>query len=142
VELASHSKGKTMTPIAPSVLGAAHWYIAQTNGYTEADAFIWRIITLTGEKDGSPVLALARRCNEIKRNQQKVQHRDFLAMTIKAWNLDAENKTAVKIATYSKTGQYQLPKVLKRKISISDELDDGLMEDESEGDEKGERTAS
>lgn len=143
VEIASQARNKTMTPIAPSVLGAAHWMIAQENGYADADIFLWRVIHLTQERDGSPVLALARRCNEIKRQQQRVQHRDYLAMVIKAWNLDAKNKTAVKIATYSKTGQYVLPEVIKRDVSLAEAMDlldnheaeAGEQEEASDGDD-------
>jgi hypothetical protein len=124
VEMAIQSRGKSITPIAPNVVGAGHWMIAQVNGQAEADMFIWRVINLTGERDGSPVLALARRCNEIKRQQQRVAHRDYLAMLIKAWNYDVEGKSINKIATYSKTGQYVLPDVLKREIPLADRLDE------------------
>lgn len=122
-EVAMQGRQKSMTPIAPSVLGAAHWMIAQENGYADADIFLWRIINLTQEREGSPVLALARRCNEIRRTQTRVQHRDYLAMVIKAWNLDAKGKTAVKIATYSKTGNYVLPDVVKRDVSLAEAMD-------------------
>lgn len=132
-EAASAARQKSMTPIAPSVLGAAHWMISQVNGRADADIFLWRIASLTGERDGSPVLALARRCNEIRRMQQRVQHRDYLAMVIKAWNLDARDKSVVKISTYSKTGGYVLPEVAKRTVSLAESLDDKDHEEAETG---------
>ena len=48
-EMAMRSKGG-MTPIAPSVLGTAHWMIRQANTAAEADAFLHRITTLSGRK--------------------------------------------------------------------------------------------
>jgi hypothetical protein len=123
-EIALWARGKNMmTQIQPTVIGTAHWMIAQVNGDEEATAFIHRIATLTGEPEGSPVLALARRTNEIRRMQQRVAAKDWLSMVIKTWNLDAEGKKVVKIATYSKTGEYVLPKVLERKIPREDLAD-------------------
>jgi len=131
-EIAAGSRGgKSLTPIAPNVLGAGHWMIREVNGQGEADMFIWRVINLQREREGSPVLALARRCNEIKRQQQRVPHRWFLSMLIKAWNYDVEGKSVMKISTYSKSGVYILPEVLKRKVGASQSLDDAL---EDEGD--------
>lgn len=119
-EIASWARTKGMTPIMPSVLGAAHWMIARVNGVNEANAFIHRIATLSGEEEGSPVLALARRANEIKRQQQRVATKDWLAMVIKAWNYDAINKKVSKLAIYSKTGEYVLPDVTKREIPLEE----------------------
>lgn len=139
-EIASSARGKTMTPIAPNVLGAAHWMIREVNGQGEADMFLWRVINLTGERDGSPVLALARRCNEIKRQQIRMNHRWFLWMLIKAWNYDVEGKSIVKIQTTSKTGVFDLPEVLKRKVSASDAMDakeeEAPVEEETPGEEE------
>lgn len=123
VEIAAQARGKTMTPIAPNILGAGHWMIREVNGQAEADMFLWRVINLTGERDGSPVLALARRCNEIKRQQMRMNHRWFLWMLIKAWNHDVEGRSIVKIQTTSKSGVFELPEVLKRKVSVTEAMD-------------------
>jgi len=133
---AMQTRGVSLTPIAPSVLGAAHWMIGQVNGEPDADIFIWRISEMTNEPDGSPVLALMRRCNEIKRMRQHVKHRDFLAMTIKAWNLDAQGKKLRKISTYSKTGQYVLPEVIKREVPLAEIYDAEAAEDAFDPDEE------
>ena len=126
-QIAMSSRGG-MTPISPSVLGAAHWMISRVNGTAEADAFLHRIITLTSESEGSPVLALARRANEIKRNQMRVNYRDYLALVIKAWNYDAANKTVNKLNLYSKTGEFVLPAVDKRAIPLVDQDEDAEEE--------------
>jgi len=112
-----------MVMITPSVIGCAHWMISQVNGREEADAFIHRIGTLTNEKEGSPVLALARRVNEIKRNQQRVHGRDMLNLVIKAWNYDAEGKRVGKLSLYSKTGEYKLLEVKKRLVPLEEPED-------------------
>lgn len=131
-EIAAGSRGgRSLTPIAPNVLGAGHWMIREVNGQGEADMFIWRVINLQREREGSPVLALARRCNEIKRQQQRVPHRWFLSMLIKTWNYDVEGKSVMKISTYSKSGAYLLPEVLKRQVGTSQQMDDLLEEEET-----------
>jgi len=138
-EIAAASRGgRSLTPIAPNILGAGHWMIREVNGQAEADMFIWRVINLQQEREGSPVLALARRCNEIKRQQQRVPHRWFLSMLIKTWNYDVEGKSVMKISTYSKSGQYILPEVLKRQVGASQQLDDLLEEDEVHDDKPAE----
>lgn len=130
-EIAAQARGKTLTPIAPNVLGAAHWMIREVNGQGEADMFIWRVINLTGERDGSPVLALARRANEIKRNQMRMNHRWYLWMVIKTWNYDVEGKSIVKMMATSKSGVFELPEVLKREVSISEAMDAKEQEEEA-----------
>ena len=128
VDIVIHRRLKSMTPIYPSVLAAAHWLIMQVNGVEEADSFITRVMTLHGEQEGSPVLALARRANEIKRQQMRVNFRDALALVIKAWNYDAENKKANKLALYSKTGEFVMPEVKKREIPLEGPADDEAVE--------------
>lgn len=119
-----------MTPIAPSVLGAAWWMIRQSNSAAEADQFIHRVITLTGEHEGSPILALSRRANELKRAQQRVHKRDLLAMVIKAWNYDVKNKTTVRISLWSRSGQYETPVPLVRDRAST------MAEGDDEGDDE------
>lgn len=115
------------TPIYPRVIGAAHWWIAQDNELVEADAFMTRIQSCAGERTGSPVLALMRRCNEIKRLQQRVHWRDYFYMVMKAWNADVEGRNVSKIATYSKTG-YEILDPLVREIPTVDLEDDDDVE--------------
>lgn len=112
-EMASRSKGG-MTPMPPSVLGAAHWMIRKSNTAAEADAFIYRVTTLTGEVEGSPVLALARRMNELKRNKVRVHARDLLALTIKAWNYDVQGKSAAKLAYHTRAEEFKMPNAMTR----------------------------
>ena len=119
-EMAARSKGG-MTPIAPSVIGAAHWMIRQANTAADADAFIHRISTLTGEEEGSPVLALSRRINELKRAQVRVHARDLLALVIKAWNYDVQGKSAVKLSYYSKSGEFRTPVALTRENAMREQ---------------------
>jgi len=128
-EIAYWFNSKKMIPLPPSVVGAAHWMIGQVNGREEADAFVHRMATLTNEKEGSPVLALARRVNEIKRNQQRVNSRDLLNLILKSWNYDAENKTVNKLALYSKSGEFKLVEV-KERTSPLEEPEDHSDEDE------------
>lgn len=111
---AAMSTRNMMTPISQSILAAAHWMIAKTNGDDEATAFIRRIATLSGEAPGSPVLALSKRANEIRRQSIRVKKRDWLALIIKAWNYDATGRGVNKIALYSKTGEFVLPEVAER----------------------------
>lgn len=127
--LTNTTRAKSMTPLPANVLGTAHWMIAQVNGYSEADQFLYRVVYLSNEPEGSPVLALARRCNEIRRMQQKVAHRDYLSMVIKAFNYDVDGRKVSKIATYSKTGAYELPDVKKRDVPLADRLDE--LDDET-----------
>jgi hypothetical protein len=123
-ELAQQAKGG-MTPIAPSVLGAAHWIIRQSNTSALADAFIYRVASLTGEPEGSPILALARRANEIKRARQRVHARDLLNLVIKAWNYDVEGKTTSKLSLYTRSGEYRHPVALsKEDYGLGDQDED------------------
>lgn len=123
-EIAMRGKRDSATPIAPSTQGTAHWMIAQVNGWGDADIFVHRVQTCANEKLGSPVLALQRRCNEIRRSNQRVGHRDYLAMMIKTWNLDATGKTANRISTTSRNGVYVLPKVIRLRMSLIDSMDE------------------
>jgi hypothetical protein len=116
VEIAWWSKGRSVATIQPSVLGTAHWMIARVNGIEEADAFITRVVTLQGEEEGSPVLALARRVNELKRVRARFNAKESLALVLKAWNYDAEGKHVLKLAYGRKGKDTQLPKVGKRKV--------------------------
>lgn len=109
-------RGRSMTPLSQGVMGAAHWMISQVNGYEEADQFMARLATLTNEQQGSPVLALSRRVNEIQRQRRAVRPRDMLAMTIKAFNYDAEGHEVYKLALYSKTGEFVLQDVKERTV--------------------------
>lgn len=123
-EIAHWFNSKKMIPIAPSVVGAAHWMIARVAGRHEADAFVHRLATLAGEREGSPVLALARRVNEIKKNQMRVNSRDYLNLVLKAWNYDADNRTLNKMNLYSKTGEFQLIDPKERTVPLEEPEDD------------------
>ena len=125
---AMETKGK-MTHISPSILAIAHWLIMQENGHEEASSFLRRIAILTGEKPGSPVLALHRRITEIQRNQIRVRPRDVLFLVMKAWNYDAAGQAVNKLALYSKTGDFKLPKVDKR---VSTKFTPSFSEEEDE----------
>lgn len=136
VELASWGKRHTMTPLQPSVMATAHWMIMQKCGQAEADKFIRRIISLVGEQEGSAILALNSRLNEIKRNQQRVSARDKLNLVIKAWNYDADGRSVKKLATYNKSSspmQWKLYEVKERKVPQL-----GVSQDEDEVDEPAE----
>jgi hypothetical protein len=144
---AMETRGK-MTHISPNILAIAHWLIMQENGIDEASAFLRRIAILTGEKPGSPVLALHRRITEIQRNQIRVRPRDILYLVMKAWNYDAAGEKVNKLALYSKTGEYSLPKTARRTSdafvpTFSDEDEDTVDEVEESGiDETKEGVAS
>jgi hypothetical protein len=123
---ATSNRGGRMTPISPSVMAAAHWLIAQANGEEEATSFVTRVFTLSREREGSPVLALNRRANELSRQNIRVKTRDWLALVIKAWNYDAEGKAVNKLALYTKSGEYVLPDVAIRKHNafVIEDLDE------------------
>lgn len=115
-EIANKSRGG-MTPIAPSTLGAAHWLIMQINGSTEADKFMHRIISLSGEKEGSPVLALNRRAHELRRAKSRPHSRELIGTIIKAWNMDVEGKDVAYLTLYKSpggVGEFRLPEVAYR----------------------------
>lgn len=122
-EMAAKAKGG-MTPIAPSVLGAAHWMIRQSNTAAEADTFLHRLSTLAGEEEGSPLLALSRRVNELKRNQVRVHARDLLTLVIKAWNYDVEGKSAAKLTYHTRGDTYRTPVAKTRNAAFSDTEED------------------
>lgn len=114
-DIAARSRGG-MTPIAPSTLAAAHWVIMQENGRTEADKFMHRIISLSGEKEGSPVLALNRRAHELRRARSRPHTRELIGTIIKAWNLDVQGKEVTYLTLYKWTGDgdFRLPEALPR----------------------------
>lgn len=123
-----------MTPVYPRVIGAAHWWISQFNEVAEADAFMARLATLSDQQKGSPILALARRTNEIKRLGQRVHWRDMFYMVIKAWNYDVEGVKVNKINTYAKSGGYQILEPEFREVPTVD-TDEDLLEDDGTDEE-------
>lgn len=122
-DIATWFNSKRMIPLQPSIVGAAHWMIMDTNGREEADAFVHRLGTLVGEEDGSPVLALSKRVNEIKRMGVRVNSRDVLNLIIKTWNYCVEGRTITKINLYSRTGEFKLLEPLVVEKTETDEED-------------------
>lgn len=125
VEMASWFNKKRLVPLAPSVVGAAHWMIMQKNGREEADNFIRRLATLAGEEEGSPVLALASRLGEVQRAQTRVHARDLLNAVLKAWNADVEGRYTQRISLYGKSKVFKLSPVKVRPRTESSTEDEG-----------------
>lgn len=95
-----------MVQCPPSPLGAAHWWISQHAGIEAADDFIQRIGSLVGEEAGSPVLALAKRLNELARQRTRIERRWILFAILKAWNYDVRGMKVNKISTTTRSGEY------------------------------------
>lgn len=117
VDVATAFRRDAVTPIFPSVIGAAHWMISQVNGVNDATDFIDRLAHLTGEQPGSSVLALSRRINEAKRNRVRLHQRDLLAAVIKAYNYDVDGKPIIKISIFPKStkmADFEIPEVHQR----------------------------
>lgn len=133
-EIAAWCKRRSMTPIAPSILGAAHWMIMQKVGRENADLFVARVTTLIGEEEGSPILALNSRMNQIKGNGQRINQRDQLNFAIKTWNYDAVGKLVNSMTLYPKNQKahdWKLFEVKDRKVPQK-----GLTEDDEGEDEE------
>lgn len=117
-EMGAYSRsGYFQQAIMPSPMGAAHWWIAQHNDHAEADLFVDRFVHSHREVDGSAILALMQAFDSAKKNQKYIQPRVQIAMIVKAWNLDVERKFVKTISSKTRSGEFQLPEVLKREVS-------------------------
>lgn len=125
-KVGQHAAKTGILRTAPSALGAAHWWIGRHAGQGEADAFLHRLGTLVGEKEGSPVIALVKRLNEISRNKMRIQSRWLVYMVIKCWNYDVAEMPIVKISATTRDGEYKL--LVPRKRGDKEPL----VEDEDE----------
>jgi hypothetical protein len=92
----------------PSVLAVAHWIITCANNSDVADHFLNQLATLTGESQGSAVLALDRRFREIRRARAKHPRREILALIIKGWNYYAAGKAVDKLHITTR-GTFRVP---------------------------------
>jgi hypothetical protein len=109
VELAVHVNNTGILKTRPSVLAAAHWWIAKHTNQADADEFLYRLGRMTGEPEGSPVIALVKRLNEVTRTKMRIESRWLIFMVIKAWNYHAVGETLVKINLMTRDGEYRLP---------------------------------
>ena len=117
----------------PSALGAAHWWITQHVGLTEADEFLNRMTTHGGvsESDGSPVMALISRLNKINEKGIRIESRWIVYMVLKCWNYDVMGQKIYAITAMTKDGDTSSS--LPRKPGLDHGMtDDDLGEDESE----------
>ena len=125
VEIANKYRLRQYLPLAPSLQGAAHWLIMEANDRELADNFIDRINSGAGEVEGSPILALIRRVNEIKRLNQRVQGRDYINLLIKTWNYDVEGRSIGKLTLYSRRDEFKLLEPLVHPRAGEDEQGEG-----------------
>lgn len=105
------SARKSRFDCQPTPMVVAHWGIADASGRDDADSFVTRIVELTGEPKGSPVLALNSRLREIRRARMKVEHRVLLALVIRAWNADTKGRAVTAFPLYLR-GQFVIPEPL------------------------------
>lgn len=108
VDMGLRFYNKAVSRISPSVMGGAHWVIAQANDIGTADEFLYRMMYLTNEKDGSPIIALMKKVNDAREKRHYIQPRDMLSLVIKVWNYDAKGESVYKLNLYQK-GQYKRP---------------------------------
>lgn len=114
-EIGWWSKTAAITRYPPSVIATAHWMIARINGQEEANDFMTRIVTQANEAEGSAVLALTRRMNDLRRRGTRVHQKNMLGMIIKAWNYEVKNEKVYRIYHASKAGPNSgLPIVAKK----------------------------
>lgn len=122
VATAIYVRSGRFVPIHPTPLGAAHWWIAQHNDHLEADWFLERIAHLGNEKTGSPLIAVINRFVNAKAGSRPeyIPTRTQIAMLIKAWNMDVERKSINRMPSKSRSGEFPLEKVYKRRESQED----------------------
>ena len=106
--VASHVVKTGILNTAPSPLGAAHWWIAKHVGVNEATEFLERLGALTHEEEGSPVIALVKRLNDISRKGIRIEPRWVVYMVIKCWNYDVKGMKIYKINAMTRDGEYKL----------------------------------
>lgn len=99
----------------PTALAVSHHLIWEANSYEAATGFLERLATRVGEPELSPVLALDRRFREIRRNRAQHQNREYVALIVRAWNLDAQGKGASKLQIVQK-GEFRIPKVVSKHV--------------------------
>jgi len=102
-------------------MGAAHWWIAQTNGHAEADMFIGRYVNNV-EPPGSPLRALNNRLTRAKVDHESYGVEIYIAAIIKCWNQDVGKKYVQRTALRSKTGEYILEEVKVRESSQEEDV--------------------
>jgi len=111
-EMGSYARNAIMRP-DPTPMGAAHWWIAQTNGHAEADHFIGRFVH-SQEGAGSPITALSRRLASAKIDGEALDPRIQIAAIIKTWNADVEGKYVQRFSLRTRSGEFRLEDVLLR----------------------------
>lgn len=124
-EYASMGSNGAMYRLRPTSLGAAHWWIAQSNGHREADAFMDRVIN-QADPVGSPVRALVQRFarGETGPTKERINIHTQITMYVRAWNFDVMGKTVRTIAKGSRSGEFELPEVLVREGGADKETQD------------------
>lgn len=130
-QVASHVVKTGILNTAPSPLGAAHWWIAKHVGMSEATEFLERLGALTHEEDGSPVIALVKRLNDINRKGIRVEPRWVIYMVVKCWNYDVKGMKIYKINAMTRDGEYKLLTPHAKAASLEDDdINDAVADDE------------
>lgn len=107
--------------LGPTPIGAAHWWIAQTNGHYEADLFFDRFMHLNGEPDGSAIWALWNRLTTAHKDGEFIRTRIEIAMLLKAWNLDVARGFVKRLPSKGgRGGELTVPEVALRTESQED----------------------
>ena len=119
-QIGGYVRSAGFVPVAPTPVGAAHWWIAKFNDHAEADMFMERMAHMTQEKPGSAILALLKRFSQARGRNEHIQTRVQIAMMVRAWNLDVERVYVHRLPSKSRTGEYTLPEVAKRVESQED----------------------
>lgn len=118
------------THVSPSVIGTTHWYMSQHIERADADSFLYRLAGLVGEGDGSAVIALNKRFNNLKINKIVISPRDQIAMLIRAWNREVLGLKTYKVSVQTRQKEFKLPKPLPKRPYTTDEVQ--TLEDETE----------
>lgn len=118
------------THVTPSVIGTTHWYMAQHINQADADSFLYRLAGLVGEGDGSAVIALSKRFNNLKINKVVVSPRDQIAMLVRGWNREVLGVKTYKISVQTRAKEFKLPVPLPKRVYTTDEVK--KLEDDTE----------
>ncbi len=151
-DVASHVANVSVIDVGPTVLGTAHWIIAQTNGHAEADLFLYRMAHLQGERPGSGIIALLNRLNKAQRGEKVYRHqiRDQVAAIVKVWNWEVEGRFVKRLQIVNKSGwvnpvplkkekpidETELPELLSQVPDVSDVVPEDPDDVIDEGEEK------
>jgi len=120
-DVAVHAAVASVIDIGPTVLGTAHWIIAQKNNHAEADLFLTRMAYLQNEKPGSPIIALLNRMHKGNIDKHgRPPTRDQIAAVIKVWNFDVEERFTQRIIIGNRNG-WENPTALKKDTLITEE---------------------